>query len=554
MFNAVDDLGETHSGSSLPALVDLVSHSVSIDSITSVGEAYELLRREQTDFAAVVSSGIFRGAVSVSQIGQLLSGRFGYALFARKPVADNCLASFAVRTDVSLLHVLQLVLARTGPDYHLDVALTEPDGTFVGFIPVQTLVRVQSEIVQRQFRALEQQRLELERSEQTLRDAKEHAEAGTRAKSVFLANMSHEVRTPLHGIIGVGEMLLEGALDATQRSLAETIHSSAESLLSVVNDILDFSKVEAGRIELECLAFDPRDLLMRVVQLNHARAKSKGLRLEAECSTAVPARLMGDVNRLSQVLNNLVGNAIKFSKVGCVSVHLGVQAAGQDGVPTLVFEVQDQGMGITEEVQLHIFDPFSQADLSTTRTHGGTGLGLSICRQLVELMGGVISVESAPARGSIFRFTLVQCIATIPVARESRHDPEFSLNSRAAVRVLLAEDSTVNRLVAMHQLKKLGCAVSVVENGQEALDAAEEGTFDLILMDCQMPIMDGYTAATEIRRRGLAPGARIVALTANALSGEREKCLAAGMDDYLSKPFKAAHLAKCVQESTLAMQ
>jgi CheY-like chemotaxis protein/HPt (histidine-containing phosphotransfer) domain-containing protein len=361
--------------------------------------------------------------------------------------------------------------------------------------------------------------------------------------------MSHEVRTPLNGILGVTAMLLETGLQPDQRQLAEVVQSSGEGLLSIVNDILDFSKIEAGKIELETIDFNLIKTLRSVMELNDARASAKCLTLEAEIQPEVPHWLHGDPLRLRQVLNNLAGNAIKFSDHG--QVRLGVSVEEQKGERVrLRFTVADRGIGIPPEKLANIFDPFTQADVSTTRQFGGTGLGLSICRQLVELMDGVIGVESENGVGSTFWFIADFGLASAEAPIEAAAPAAVPEIPR--LRILLAEDSAINRLVAVHQLHKLGCEVENVENGQQAVDATATMQFDLVLMDCQMPVMDGYAATAEIRRREQVRGGHlpIIALTANAMAGERERCLALGMDGYLSKPFKAADLAAVLASVT----
>ncbi len=385
---------------------------------------------------------------------------------------------------------------------------------------------------------------------QIAEDAKEMAENASQAKSEFLANMSHEIRTPLNGIVGMAQLLADTPLTSEQQNCVDTVLQSTSGLLNIINHVLDISKIEAGQMDVHPSSIDLRELCDNLYYMFQPLAERTGIQLSFACQESVPPYVVGDEGLIDQILVNLVGNALKFTHHGSVTLNIECPRKTPAGAE-IYFQVIDTGIGIAKEKQATVFEKFIQADGSTKRLYGGTGLGLAISKQLVELMGGKIGLISSPGKGSTFYFNLTlpqSDLASIP--RETEREKAKTVN-RPGIRVMLVEDNQVNQKVAIAILRKAGCEVVAVDNGQDAIQRIRQQPFDVVLMDCQMPVMDGFEATAHIRRmRKPLCDIPIIAITAHAMKDDKQKCIEHGMDDYIAKPVGRQALVDIINKHT----
>jgi len=541
-----------------------ITHFVAVkEDITARKRADDALRESERRYRSVVNSTsegywLLNKERETIEVNDSLLRMLGYSreeMLGRRPVDF-------VDAENRQIFIEQTAKIESTDHRTYEIALRKKDGRNIHTIFSATTLRDEQDEVLGAFAFVTDISLR-KQYEKDLQTAREAALEASRAKSDFLANMSHEIRTPMNGIIGMTNLALDTHLDERQRYFLETVRLSADSLLGLLNDILDFSKIEAGRLEMDEHDFEPARILREATQTVQVLARDKGLELRIELEPTVPEVVHGDSLRLRQILLNLLSNAVKFTSAGSVRVTLS-HAEKPDGWVELRCAVADTGIGIKPDRLATVFDSFSQEERGTTRKYGGTGLGLSICRRLCELLGGDIRVESEPGHGSVFTFTVLCRRAENPGGVEVAADRDVAYGV-PALRVLLVEDNKINRELAGFILARAEHRTTMAENGLQALVELSRDHFDVVLMDVQMPEMDGFTATAIIRaieqgrevERDLPAGlavdlaARlhgdhlpIIAMTAHAMSGDREQCIAAGMDDYLTKPFKPADFHK----------
>lgn len=547
--------GTRHTSNLGQTLRDLPSHDRRVQSTTHTHEVVAFLESNTSAPGVLVVDGNeLVGVISRELLFEQLSRPFGQDLFLRRPIG-NLLETrpgdlLVLSSDVPINKGAQSALSRDLQSVYEPLVLVDSQSGDFSLLDVHTLLLAQSQLLEEANEAIQQQ--------------KEVAEAANEAKGQFLANMSHEIRTPLTAIIGFAENLVDPAYSAEEhRTAAHRILHNGRHLLELINELLDLSKIDAGKLEVELMEISPIEVLADIVSVMQVRSLQKNLMMSLTFDEQVPATIKSDPTRLRQILMNLIGNAIKFTEAGSVRLHAGYE--NRSGLAVMRFDVIDTGIGLSESQIERLFQPFTQADESTTRRFGGTGLGLSISRKLARMLGGDITVQSRLGEGSCFRVELAagppdQITLVPPPADPASLVPDLEVHevgsARLSGRILLAEDGPDNQLLIRSFLQKSGARVEIVSDGAQAVEAALDAEingipFDAILMDMQMPVMDGYAAARELRQRGYQRP--IIALTANAMDGDRQRCLDSGCDDYSTKPINRRELIGQLQRFVMSI-
>lgn len=553
----------------------MVAHSCAVPHTHSLESVNTYMSESDHKFVAVLNGQKVIGVCSAEQVTKALSARFGHAIYSKRPIRDFLMESpCIIREDSSLEILLKEVFARKDDHFYEDVILIDEHEQLIGLIPVKVLVRLQNALLEKQLKQLnahqsnlarknlllEQMANELETANTKLIDARNTALTATRLKSEFLANMSHEIRTPMNGVVGMLSLLADTRLDVDQLELIKTADASADALLRIINDILDISKIEAGKLSVEYEPFNPNEVIDSCLMLFQEKAQTKNLRL-TRTGQQLPASVMGDAIRIRQILTNLISNALKFTNEGSVTLETLILKKNSHS-PKACIRISDTGIGMTDEHLSKLFQPFVQADGSTSRRFGGTGLGLSISRKLAELMGGEIMCTSNYGKGSVFTL-LFPIESSFSSSADFGSDPTLASQASSNLVcsetnsccespiILVVEDNLVNKEVARRYLNRLNCKSDFAFNGQEAIEMLKVGDYDMILMDCQMPVMDGYEATRKIRQGAAGDDKSsifISAMTANAMAGDRKKCLEAGMDAYITKPIRKYDLLEVLNQ------
>ena len=535
------------------ALLGLLFHMITLDRAARK-RAEEVLRESDLRFrivARATNEAVWDWNMAKQSVwwNHGVQTLFGYSEEQISPARDWWIQNLHPDDRERVLTSMQARVESSEDFWSAEYRFRRADGSYADLFDRGYILRDRNARAERMIGAM--QDITEHKRELATAKSRDAALESARLKSQFLANMSHEIRTPLNSVIGMTGLLLHTELTDEQHEFAEAVRLSGESLLTVINDILDFSKIEAGKLTFEMVNFNVRETIGEVIQLLGEQAQAKKLTLTASLALDLPAVIIGDPGRLRQVLTNLTGNAIKFTQQGGVIIRA-LKVSETETHSVIRFEVADTGIGIPEERRAGLFQPFFQVDASTSRRYGGTGLGLAICKELVQLMKGQIGVDSVPGQGSTFWFTAGFEKGTVlaagdeaeaslgDVTRQELMSPEKT-GKRGLI--LVAEDNVLNQKVILRQLQEMGHSVDAVANGVEVLEALKRIPYEVILMDCQMPELDGYAATSEIRRReGEAKHTPIIAMTAHVMKEDRDKCLAAGMDDFLSKPVRVARL------------